>query len=188
MKGFQSLFLSIRRRLSNRSSRVFPKPVKRIVQATLIAVRAVTSLLGLGLLAINLYVQSPGTQVRLREIVSENLGYPVSVFRISFTPWNGFHLQDVTIQDPSVDYPLLKAQDLWIRCNYLPLFRRKLIVREVVLNGAEIRIPTSAHLESETESHELPAAQSAPPPNSKLGSSSVVKPGAAAPRREKAAT
>src|SRR5580704_13608561 len=139
MKGFQSLFLSIRRRLSNRSTRVFPKPVKRIVQATLIAVGAVTSLLGLGLLAINLYVQSPGTQVRLREIVSENLGYPVSVFRISFTPWSGFHLQDVSIQDPSVHYPILKAQDLWIQCNYLPLLRRKLIVRQVFLSEAEIR-------------------------------------------------
>jgi len=104
--------------------------MKRLLRATLIVVGAVAALLGLGLLAINLYVQSPGTQVRLREIVSENLGYPVSVFRISFTPWNGFHLQDVTIQDPSVDYPLLKAQDLWIRCNYLPLLRRKLIVRE----------------------------------------------------------
>jgi hypothetical protein len=187
MKKFRSLFLSIRRRLSNRRIRVFPKSVKRLVQATMIAVGAVTSLLGLGLLAINLYVQSPGTQVRLREIVSENLGYPVSVFRISFTPWNGFHLQDVTIQDPSVDYPLLKAQDLWIRCNYLPLLRRKLIVREVFLNGAVIRIPTSAHLESETESDEPPVAQSAPPPNSKLAPSWVAKAGAAEPRPENAA-
>ena len=118
MKRIQSLFLSLRRILSNRSIRVFPKSVKRITRATLIAVGAVAGLIGLGLLAINLYVQSPGTQLRLREIVSENLGYPVSVFRISFTPWTGFHLQDVTIQDPSVDYPLLKAQDLWIQCNY----------------------------------------------------------------------
>jgi hypothetical protein len=160
--------------------------VKRIVQATLMVVGAVAVLLGLGLLAINLYVQSPGTQVRLREIVSENLGYPVSVFRISFTPWNGFHLQDVAIQDPSVDYPLLKAQDLWIRCNYLPLFRRKLIVREVFLNGAEIRIPTTARLESESESNDLPAAESTPPPDSSVASPSIAKRGAAGPRSEKA--
>ena len=79
---------------------------------------AAAGLVGLVLLAINLYVQSPGTQLRLREIVSENLGYPVSVFRISFTPWTGFHLAGRMIQDPSADYPLLKAQDLWIQCNY----------------------------------------------------------------------
>ena len=105
--------------------------MKRIIQVTLVVAAAVAGLVGLGLLAINLYVQSPGLNETLREIVSENLGYPVSVFRISFTPWNGFHLQDVAIQDPAVDYPLLKAQDLWIQCNYLPLFRRKLIVRQV---------------------------------------------------------
>ena len=105
--------------------------MKRIIQPTLIVIVAVAGLLGLGLLAINLYVQSPDTQLALREIVSENLGYPISVFRISFTPWSGFHLQDVAIQDPAVGYPFLKAQDLWIQCNYLPLLRRKLIVRQV---------------------------------------------------------
>ena len=186
IKRLQSYLLSIRRRLSNRTARVYPKSVKRLVRATLIVVGAVAALLGLGLLAINLYVQSPGTQMRLREIVSENLGYPVSVFRISFTPWNGFHLQDVTIQDPSVDYPLLKAQDLWIRCNYLPLLRRKLIVREVFLNAGEIRIPTTAHLESETEADELPLAGSTPSPNSKVASSPIAKRGATGPRPEKA--
>jgi hypothetical protein len=133
--------------------------VKRIFQATLVGVVAVAVLVGLGLLSINLYVQSPGTQLRLREIVSENLGYPVSVFRISFTPWSGFHLQDVSIQDPSVHYAILKAQDLWIKCNCLPLLRRKLIVRQVFLSGAEIRIPTTAGLpriESQDSKKESP--------------------------------
>ena len=155
--------------------------MKRIIQATLVGVVAVAVLAGLGLLAINLYVQSPGTQLRLREIVSENLGYPVSVFRISFTPWSGFHLQDVSIQDPSVDYPILKAQDLWIQCNYLPLLRRKLIVRQVFLSGAEIRIPTPARLESETETDDLPAIES---PDSKKESPPKAKPDSGSSRPE----
>ncbi|MBV8141576.1 MAG: hypothetical protein JOZ60_05970 [Verrucomicrobia bacterium] len=129
--------------------------MKRTIQATLVGVVAVAGLVGLGLLAINLYVQSPGTQVRLREIVSENLGCPVSVFRISFTPWSGFHLQDVSIQSPSVNYAILKAQDLWIKCNYLPLLRGKLIVRQVFLSGAEIRIPSIAGLESVTKQRKV---------------------------------
>src|SRR5580704_6783829 len=151
MKRIQSFWVSLRRILSDCTSGPVLGSVKRITQATLAVLGALAGLIGLGLLAINLYVQSPGTQLRLREIVSENLGYPVTVFRISFTPWTGFHLQDVTIQDPAVGYPLLKAQDLWIQCNYMPLLRRKLIVRQVFLSGAEIRIPTSARLESETE-------------------------------------
>jgi len=160
--------------------------VKRIIQATLIVFVAVAGLVGLGLLAINLYVQSPGTQLRLREIVSENLGYPVSVFRITFTPWAGFHLQDVSIQDPSVNYPLLKARDLWIQCKYLPLFRRKLIVRHVLLSGAEIRIPTTARLESATDTDELPAIESVPQSDSRKESAPAAGPVSRTSRPEKA--
>jgi hypothetical protein len=142
---------------------------------TLLVIVGLAGLVGLGLLAINLYVQSPGTQVRLREIVSENLGYPVSVFRISFTPWNGLHLEDVVIQDPSTNYPLLKAEDLWIQCNYLPLLRRKLIVRQVYLSGAEIRIPTTARLDPEAETEKPAAPESVPESGSKSVSPSIAK-------------
>ena len=116
--------------------------MKRFVKAALIVLAAVVGLVGLGLLGINLYIQSPGTQVLLRDLVSETLGYPVTVFRITFTPWAGFHLENVAVRDPSVSYPIVQAHDLWIQCNYMPLFRRKLIVRRIILNGAEFRIPT----------------------------------------------
>jgi hypothetical protein len=116
--------------------------VKRFVQATLVVVAAVAGLVGLGLLGINLYIQSPGTQVLLRDLMSENLGYPVSVFRITFMPWTGFHFEDVAIRNPSISYPIVQARDLWIQCYYMPLFRRKLIVRRISLGGAEFRIPT----------------------------------------------
>jgi hypothetical protein len=115
--------------------------VKRFVQTALIVVAAVAGFVGLGLLGINLYIQSPGMQVLLRDLVSENLGYPVTVFRITFTPWSGFHFEDVAVRDPSLSYPIVKARDLWIQCNCMPLFRRKLIVRRISLNGAEVRIP-----------------------------------------------
>jgi hypothetical protein len=166
LKRFQSWWVPFRRTLSLCTEGVFPRSLKRISRITLLVVGGVAGLVGLGLLAINLYVQSPGTQVRLREIVSENLGYPVSVFRISFTPWNGLHLEDVVIQDPSANYPLLKAEDLWIQCNYLPLLRRKLIVRQVFLSDTEIRIPTTTRLETEAETEE-PAAPSVAQPGSK---------------------
>jgi hypothetical protein len=146
--------------------------VKLIIKATLLAIVALACLAGLGLLAINLYVQSPDTQIRLREAISDSLGYPVSVFRTSFDPWTGLHLQGVSIQVPSVDYPILKGQDLWIRCDLFRLLRHKLIVREIFLSGAEIRIPTAAHVEPETEV--LPAPE--PPAQSKLPDGSITPP------------
>ena len=151
----------------------FGSLVKRFVQPTLVAVFAVAGLVGLGLLAINLYVQSPGTQLRLREIISENFGYPVSVFRITFTPWNGFHFQDVSIQDPSVDFPILKARDLWIRCQYLPLLRRKLIVRQIVLSGPELRIPTVDRTEPTSAAGDTASTQPVSTPPSEIAKGPV---------------
>jgi len=142
---------------------VFLGFVKRIIKATLLAVVALASLAGLGLLAINLYLQSPDTQIRFKEAVSESLGYPVSVFRMSFDPWTGLHLQGVNIQDPSVDYPFLRGQDLWIQCDLFPLLRRKLIIRQVFLSGAQIRISTATHVKPEPETtNKLPAPEPAP--------------------------
>jgi hypothetical protein len=115
--------------------------VKRFIHATLVAVGAAAALIGLGLLGINLYIQSPGTQIVLRDLVSENLGYPVTVFRITFTPWTGFHFENVIVRNPSISYPIVQAPDLWIQCYYMPLFRRKLIVRRISLKGGEFRIP-----------------------------------------------
>jgi hypothetical protein len=135
--------------------------VKRFVQATLVVVTAVAGLVGLGLLGINLYIQSPGTQQLLRDLISENLGYPVTVFRITFTPWGGFHFEDLAVRDPSISYPIVQAHDLWIQCNYMPLLRRKLIVRRIFLNGAEVRIPPQS--QPPRTSEEAPVLAPGPP-------------------------
>jgi hypothetical protein len=163
--------------------------VKRFIQPTLLVVIAVAGLVGLGLLAINLYVQSPGTQMRLRQIVSQNFGYPVSVFRITFTPWNGFHFQDLSVQDPSVDFPILKARDLWIRCQYLPLLRRKLIVRQIVLSGTELRIPTVDRAEPAPAAADTASTKPAPSAASQITKSTVQRealaPGASPPEKSR---
>jgi hypothetical protein len=144
--------------------------VKRVVKPALIVVGILACLAGLMLLAINLYVQSPGTQMRLREAASESLGYPLSVFRISFVPFDGFHFQDVSIVNPATGKPLLKARDLRIDCAYLPLFRKKLIIREIVLTGADLRIPTRHNPEPQAAVPESPAAPQPRPTPSAPGS------------------
>ena len=133
--------------------------VNRVVKPALIVIGVLACLAGLALLAINLYVQSPGTQMGLREAASESLGYPLSVFRISFVPFDGFHFQDVTIENPATGKPLMKAHDLKIACAYLPLLRKKLIIREIVLTGADLRIPTRHNLEPHTAVPESAAAR-----------------------------
>ena len=134
--------------------------MKHVLKATLILFVALVCLSGLGLLAVNLYVQSPDTQVRLRELISKNLGRSISFFRISFVPWTGIHLQDVVMQDPLNNDPTLRIQDLWIQCDLLPLTRHKLIVRQMTLSGADLRVPMAGRIAPPAETNALAAAGS----------------------------
>ena len=139
-------------------------------------------LAGLGLLAINLYVQSPETQSRLRKAVSNTIGYPIDVFRITFSPWGGFHFQNVSIENPGSDVPLLKARDLQVQCKYLPLFRNIVIIRQIVLTGLEVRLPAIEHAESNFphEAAAFPGLESPPEGAGKPPSPSLVSPATSA--------
>ncbi|MBV9674659.1 MAG: AsmA family protein [Verrucomicrobia bacterium] len=114
--------------------------MKRTSQVLLIGLAGFAALFALGVLAINLYIQSPGVQLRLQRAASESLGVPITFFRITFAPWDGFHFQDVKVYNPASDIPTMRARDLRIDSYYLPLLRNKLIVRQIVLTGAEIRL------------------------------------------------
>jgi uncharacterized protein involved in outer membrane biogenesis len=122
--------------------------LKRLIKTTLIAASLLLSLGALSLLGINLYVQSPEVQARLRRAVSNTIGCPIDVFRITFSFWGGFHFRDVVIQNPDSPVPFLKAPDLRVQAEFLPLLRKKLIIRQIVLTGAEIRIPIVERPES----------------------------------------
>jgi type II secretion system protein N len=102
----------------------------------------------IGLLSINLYIQSPGVQRDLRDSFSESLGLPLEVFRITFTPWDGLTFEDVTVGGTASETPILKAGNLKVRCDYLALLRRKIIVREIVLRQVDLRVPLAAMKET----------------------------------------
>jgi len=49
------------------------------------------------LIGVNLYVQSRGTQARIQQELSQRLGAPLRIQRISVTPWWGLKLTGITI-------------------------------------------------------------------------------------------
>jgi hypothetical protein len=73
--------------------------------------------------------------------VSESIGLPISVFRITFTPWGEFVFQDVTVGDPSAGLPLAKAERLTVACDFFPFFHRKVAIKQVALRHVEINLP-----------------------------------------------
>src|SRR6266446_2546884 len=122
--------------------------VKPFLRIALLAIGAAFLVFCIGLLGINLYIQSPGVQRDLRDSFSESLGLPLEVFRITFTPWDGLTFQDVTVGSSDSETPVLKAGNLKVRCDYFALLRRKIIIREIVLRQVDLRIPLAAMRET----------------------------------------
>jgi hypothetical protein len=118
--------------------------LKRVCRIALFLALGVIGCFGVALLAINLYIQSPGIQRELRASVSESLDLPIDVFRITFTPWGGLNLESVTVGKPGTSSPVLQAKNLKVRCDYDAFFRRKIIIREILLQHVEITVPMGA--------------------------------------------
>jgi type II secretion system protein N len=118
--------------------------VKSFLRIALWTVASVFLFSCVGLLGVNLYIQSPGVQGDLRDLVSESLGLPLEVFRITFTPWGGLNFEEVTIGSSDSETPILKAGNLKVRCDYFALFRRKIIIREILLRQVDLRVPLAS--------------------------------------------
>jgi type II secretion system protein N len=139
--------------------------VKPFLRIALLAIGAAFLVFCIGLLGINLYIQSPGVQRDLRDSFGESLGLPLEVFRITFTPWDGLSFEDVTIGSSDSEMPILKAGILKVRCDYLALLRRKIIIREILLRHVDLRVPLAAMKETleatKRSAAPLPTASSA---------------------------
>ncbi len=84
---------------------------------------------------VNLYVQSHETQARLQQELSQRLGLPLQVQRVSVTPWADLKLSGITVGNtPNEERSsFLTAKSLHLRVKFISLFRRPLIVRDVSL-------------------------------------------------------
>jgi AsmA family len=155
--------------------------LKRVIRIALFLVLGVIGCFGVALLAINLYIQSPGIQRELRESVSESLDLPIDVFRITFTPWGGLNLESVTVGKPGTSSPVLQAKNLRVRCDYNAFFRRKIIVREILLQHVDITIPMGSAEHESLLVQEKKSSRQAPATSRPSPSQAPVQTAAASP-------
>ena len=109
--------------------------MKKLSRALLLAAGAILGLMVAALLAVNLYVQSQGTQARIQHELSQRLGTMLHIQRISVTPWAGLKLTGITMpQEPGAGTgEFLRADTFRLRIRLLSLFERRLIITEVSL-------------------------------------------------------
>ena len=87
------------------------------------------------LLAVNLYVQSQGTQARIQRELRQRFGANLNIGRISVTPWSGLKLSDITIAQGTARSTgnFLEAQNFGLRMSFFSLFSKRLVFKEVSL-------------------------------------------------------
>lgn len=96
---------------------------------------AVVTLFGAALLAVNLYVQSQGTQARIQQELSQRLDLPLHIQRTSVTPWGGLKLSGITIPqtNPAATPAFLEANSFRLLVRFRSIFRGPLVVKEIAL-------------------------------------------------------
>lgn len=151
--------------------------VKPFLHFLTLILAAVAVLFALGLLAINLYLQSPGTRQKICNVLSRSAGLPVSVFRISYGPWSGVVLDEVTVREPAGSTPLFRVGSIKARFNYLKLLQRKPVIKQLILQGVDVSVPLA--MLTAGEGH--PAIDLPPPRPSAAGAGPSPLPFPAAP-------
>ncbi len=138
------------------------------------------------LLAVNLYVQSQGTQARIQRELRQRFGANLNIGRVSVTPWSGVKLSGIKIaQGPEAGANFLEAENFGLRISFFSLFSNRLVFKEVSLVRPNVVWPQNSagkwklpdlrvERHPERKSTETPAPEAAPP-QEKVGESQPVE-------------
>jgi type II secretion system protein N len=88
------------------------------------------------MVAVNLYVQSPGTQARIQEEISRALRIPIDITNASVTPWGGLRIAGITVPGDTGNF--LEASSFSAKYRILPLLRGKLAISTMILDSPRI--------------------------------------------------
>ena len=155
--------------------------MQKLLKGLLIAVGVVVALAAIGVLAINLYVQSAGTQKRIERVLSSGLKVPVHVTSTIVTPWSGMKASGITVpQTAQHQGNFLEAESFTAHFAWRELFKHRLDVSDVSMDS-----PRVTWFQSPNGRWELPGQEEqAPPPKptaSPLPAASPRPAGTAAP-------
>src|SRR5438046_10104308 len=95
------------------------------------------------LLALNLYVQSQGTQARIQQELRQRFGASLKIGRVSVTPWNGLKLSGITIAQgtTSAGGNFLEAKNFGLRIAFFSLLSRRPGIKEACLASPNVVWP-----------------------------------------------
>jgi uncharacterized protein involved in outer membrane biogenesis len=110
--------------------------VNRLTKVLLTSVAALLTVVILLLVGLNLYIQSPGTQARLAEGLSQALRMPVRFITTSVSPAGRLRISGITV--PDGDRNFLEAREFTARFRPTALLRRRLEISQMTLERPRI--------------------------------------------------
>jgi type II secretion system protein N len=120
--------------------------VQKLGRLTVIFIGALFILGAVVFLALNLYVQSKGTQARIEQELRQRFGAALKVGRLSVTPWSGLKVSGITIaQGPTgAGGNFLEAKNFGLRIAFFSIFSRRLVIKEVSLVSPKVVWPQNS--------------------------------------------
>lgn len=116
--------------------------VPKFAKFLFIALAVLFLLLLIPAIGVNIYLQSPSVQARMRAATGMAFGVPVQFQGAAYTPWSGLTLKNISAFDPSApSETLLDAKSLNFRVALLPLLSRKVVVTSVTLDHPVLKVP-----------------------------------------------
>ncbi len=134
--------------------------MQKLLKGFLIGAGVLLALAGAGVLAINLYVQSAGTQKRIEHALSSGLKVPVHLTSTIVTPWSGLKASGITVaQVPPATGNFLEASSFTAHFDWLALLKHRLDATNVSLDD-----PVVTWFQSPGGRWQLPRATPQPVP------------------------
>jgi type II secretion system protein N len=120
--------------------------VQKVGRLTLILIGGLSLFGAVLFLALNLYVQSQGTQARIQQELRQRFGAGLKIGRVSVTPWSGLKLSGITIAQGATGATgnFLEAKNFGLRIAFFSLFSRRLVIKEVSLVSPNVVWPQNA--------------------------------------------
>jgi len=120
--------------------------VKKFARLTLLFLAGLSIFGAVVFLALNLYVQSQGTQARIQQELRQRFGASLKIGRVSVTPWSGLKLSGITIAQgtTSAGGNFLEAKNFGLRIAFFSLFSRRLVIKEASLVSPNVVWPQNA--------------------------------------------
>ena len=160
--------------------------MQKLLKGFLIGGGVIVALAALGVLAMNLYVQSAGTQRRIERVLSSGLKVPVHVTSTIVTPWGGLKASGITVPQTSAHQGnFLEAESFTAHFAWLGLFKHRMDASDVSMNNPRVTWFQSPNgrweLPGQEEQPPPPAPKSTPPPPAATPAPAVSAPPAASP-------